>query len=456
MLARHLPQRAGHSLNRVSVATGPEASGGLRQALTLLTSASLLVPVAGLITVPILAHTLGVTGRGEVAAAIAPNSLLVSIATLGLPEALTYYVAKHPEQARSALARCVIPVLTLGVVGLVAFQLALPYLTGGDPGLAELMLLGTALAVPMLLVNLLRGAAAGRQLWRAVAAERLGNSLLRVAALAVLAATGQLTVLVALLVISLAPIVAGLVYWPLLARDRSVRPVFVQGGLTRTMLSFGRRVWIGAVASMLLARIGQILLTPLSGVEELGVYSVAVTVSDVPLIVALAIRDGLYGVSSRSPDSDQVATTTRVTLIVGTVGCVVLGGTLPWWIDLAFGPGFAPALVPTWILMASTVVSIPGFLAAAGLAAWGRPGLRSIGVGITLAVNIPLFILLAPHLGATGGALAMLASNLVGTIFLLAAAARVLDMPVTRFLLVTRADLQRVATEIRRLRDRRS
>lgn len=439
----------------MSVATGPEASTGLRHALTLLTSASLLVPVAGLITVPILAHTLGVTGRGEVAAAIAPNSLLVSIATLGLPEALTYFVAKHPDRARSALARSVIPVLTLGVVGLVAFQLALPYLTGGDPDLGELMLLGTALAIPMLLINLLRGAAAGRQLWRAVAAERLGNSLLRVAALAVLAATGQLTVLVALLVISLAPIVAGLVYWPLLVRSGPASAPVAQDGLTRTMLSFGRRVWVGAVASMLLARIGQILLTPISGVEELGLYSIAVTISDVPLIVALAIRDGLYGVSSRSPDPDQVATTTRVTLIVGTVGCLVIGGTLPWWIHLAFGPGFAPALVPTWILMASSIVSIPGFLAAAGLAAWGRPGLRSAGVGITLAVNIPLFILLASHFGAIGGALAMLVSSLLGTIFLVAATARVLELPAARFLVITRADLQRLVAEMKGLRERR-
>lgn len=427
----------------------------MRQALTLMTSASLLVPVAGLVTVPILAHTLGVAGRGEMAAAVAPNSLLVSVATLGLPEALTFFVAKHPEYARSALVRCLLPVVSLGVLGLVGFTLALPFLDGGDRRLGDLMLLGTALAVPMLLVNLLRGAAAGRQMWRAIAAERLTNSLLRVVVLAALALLGELTVLSGLLAVSLTPVVAGLVYWRLLILPRSTDASAAPARLTPKLLSFGRRVWIGAVASMLLARIGQILLTPLSSVEELGLYSVAVIVSDVPLIVALAVRDGLYGVSSKSPDPHQVAATSRITMLIGAIGCLVLGGTLPLWIDLAFGAGFRDAMLPTWILMLSTIVSIPSFLAAAGLAAWGRPGLRSAAVGITLAVNIPLFVLLAPTLGATGGALAMLISGAAGTVFTIAAASRVLGLPSRRFLAVTRTDLQRGVDEAALLLRRR-
>jgi O-antigen/teichoic acid export membrane protein len=42
----------------------------------------------------LLAKSLGVTGRGEVAAATAPLMFGVALLTLGLPETLTYFVAR--------------------------------------------------------------------------------------------------------------------------------------------------------------------------------------------------------------------------------------------------------------------------------------------------------------------------------------------------------------------------
>jgi hypothetical protein len=65
-------------------------------------------------------------------------------------------------------------------------------------------------------VNLLRGAAMGRQLWVAVATERALNSVLRLVVLGGLAITGHLTVTAAVLVMSTAAIVAGVAYWRLL------------------------------------------------------------------------------------------------------------------------------------------------------------------------------------------------------------------------------------------------
>ena len=97
---------------------------------------------------------------------------------------------------------------------------------------------------------------------------------------------------------------------------------------------------------MLLARIGQILMAPLSSVEDLGLYSVAITIADLPLIVAFAISGALHGVNSKSNDPAQVTTTARVTTLVGLVGCVVLGGSVPLWIKPLFGDEFGAATFP--------------------------------------------------------------------------------------------------------------
>lgn len=429
----------------MSTATEP---GGFRRAMFLMASTSLLVPVAGIVTSPILAQALGVEGRGEVAAAISPNVLIVSVATLGLPEALTYFLAKTPRATRPALAWSIGIGVLVGVACFFAAWMILPFLSAGDPDLAQLILLATTLAVPLLIVNLLRGAASGRQMWSTVAFEKVAQSIIRVGALAVLAFTGNLTVLTATLVMCIGPIVAGLVYWRLALKPPQDGPTF-EGKLAPQLLDFGGRVWLGAVSSMLLARLGQILFAPLSTVSELGLYVVAVSISDVPLIFAIAIRDVLFSVNSKTNDPYQLTLSARLTLVLGILTCVGLGGTLPLWITFIFGAGFAPAVVPTWILMASALVSIPGFMAGAGLSAWGRPGLRSAGLAIGLAVNLALFIWLVPPLGAVGASIAALGSSIAASGWGVLAAARVIGVPATSFFVIRGHDIGRLVHEAR-------
>jgi O-antigen/teichoic acid export membrane protein len=422
-------------------------SPGFRKALYLMASTSLLVPLAGIVTSPILAQALGVAGRGEVAAAISPNVLIVSVATLGLPEALTYFLAKFPRGTRNALGWATLFGLSMGVLCFAVAWFALPFLSNGDRSLANLILLATALAVPLLVVNLLRGAASGRQMWRAVALEKTSQSVIRVGALVVLALTGHLTVLTATAVMTIGPIIAGLVYWKLLRKPPLEGEPFPPK-MPKVLMDFGSKIWLGSVSSMLLARLGQILFTPLSNVSELGLYVTAVSISDVPLIFAIAIRDVLFSVNSKSNDAKQLTTSARLTLIIGILTCIVLGGTLPFWIAFIFGSSFVPAVLPTWILMASALVSIPGFMAGAGLGAWGRPALRSVGLVLGLIANLVVFVALVPHFGAVGASIAALASSIASTAFVVIMAARVIGVPIHEFWVIRGADFAKLYNEV--------
>ncbi len=439
------------------------STGGFRRGLYLLTTSSFLAPVAGIVTSPILSQTLGVQGRGEIAAIISPNVLVVTVATLGLPEALTWLLARHPSLSRRALAWSALFATATGVLCLGAAWLLLPFLSAGNDNLAALIPLATALAIPLLSVNLLRGAATGRELWSLVAWERTANALVRVAVLLVLALTGTLTILTAVLVLTIGPIIAGAVYAPALLRVPPRTGVPDAEGATvaddparrlpRTLLSFGSRVWVGAVSSMLLSRLGQIIFAPLSDVRELGLYVVAITISDVPLIFAIAVRDVLFSVNSKTSDPDKLLASSRLTLLVGVLICLVLGGTLPLWIEFVFGAGFGPAVLPTWILMVSALVSIPGFIAGAALSAANRPGLRSAALIVGLVVNLAVFLPLVPVLGAVGAALAALASAVASTLVGTIAAARLLGVRLHRFWLIRGADVARLVREARRVLD---
>lgn len=412
-----------------------------------MSASSLLVPAAGILTQPILAQALGVAGRGELAAALAPAALAVAVATLGLPEALTYYLAKHPRATRPALMWATLISGGLGGACLLGTLGTLPFLSTGDPELGSLILLATALTIPALVVGALRGAACGRQMWNAVAAERLANSALRIVLIVALWLVGELTVVTAVVVTSLSPILSGVAYWRLLVRPAEDGTETSKSVMLHQLLSFGSRMWLGAVASMLLARIGQILMAPLASVEQLGLYSVANTISDVPLIVALAIQGALFGLNSKSKDAIQLTSTTRLTLLVGFVGCAMLGGTLPFWMVPLFGAGFENAVIPTLMLMLSALLCIPGLMAATGVSAWGRPGLRSVGIGITLVINIIAFIILVPTFGVIGACITSIISNIVMTGFMVVVASRVMEVSALDFLIVRIGDVRRVWRE---------
>ncbi len=417
-----------------------------------MTLSSFVVPAGGVLTAPILAQALGATGRGELAAALAPAALILPVATLGLPDAMTSLLARHPRLTRRALAWATLVTTGLGALCLIGALFALPFLSAGNSDLAHLIVFSTAMTIPALVVGPFRGAAVGRQMWGFVAVERVVNAFLRIIVFGVLWMLGDLTVFLALLVSCVTPLVAALVYWRLLTRppqDDTEEPF--SGGTLRPLVSFGAKIWFGAVAEMLLGRIGQVLMTPLSSSQDLGLYIVASTISDVLLVVAIAIQGALYGLNSKSNDASRVTATARLTLIVGFVPGLLIAGSLPWWISPVFGAEFVGAVVPTIMLLVSALICIPGLMAAAGLSAWKRPALRSSGLVLSLVVNIGAFVLLVPRLGVIGACWTSILTNVLMTGFMILVASRIMGVRARDFVLPRRADVVMLWREGRQL-----
>src|SRR3954447_6007638 len=84
---------------------GGPASPSLLRAASLLAAANFAAIASGFLTGPILAHALGVDGRGLLAAVIVPLSLAAAIAPFGIGEFATQQVAKGvpPRVAAASL-----------------------------------------------------------------------------------------------------------------------------------------------------------------------------------------------------------------------------------------------------------------------------------------------------------------------------------------------------------------
>lgn len=377
------------------------------------TIGNVVPPLAALITQPILARGLGVVGRGELAAATAPLLFATAILTLGLPESLTYHFARQARGiARlTGLSVGILALVGLAGAGLVAV-LAEP-LSAGHDALAQLIMIAALAIAPSLIVAALRGLAAGDQAWRLIAAERISNALLRLAAVVALQVNGALTPTTATIVVASTSFVGGAVYACTLRR---VPHIDANGALDTQqprLFHYAGQIWLGSVTGMMLSRLDQLLMTPLAGAGQLGYYAVAVSLSEVILVLNSSVREVLFATESRRSDSNRVVRASRMLTIVAFGGSVAIAVVCPWAIPFFFGSDFAPSTGPTLVLLLGVVAASPGSVAGAALSARGRPGLRSLAFTFAAAVNVVAILLFVPRLGAIGAAWATFIGNVV-------------------------------------------
>lgn len=406
-------------------------------------------PLAGLASAPILAQTLGVTGRGEVAGATAPFLLVVAIATFGIPEAVTYTVARMPHLRRRIIRNATLILLAAGLLATAGTVLLAPLVSVREPHLGPLIALTATAIAPSILVGGLRGMASGLERWDLVAYDRATGPIIRLLAVSVLALTGHLDVVTATAAIAFAPILGGLFYFNLIRLAPKLDSEASLSGTRPTDIArYGSRIWIGAIAGVLLMRIDQLLMVPLSGAFQLGLYAVAVTISELPLILNTAVREVMFASDARDSKDRLLGDAARTSLLVCVGFALLLGVSAPWWLPLAFGSDFAAALPACWILLAAVAVGVPGSVAGAGLSARGRPELRSYSLLIACAINILVLVALVPTLGALGAAIATLVGNVVSSNLNILWLRRHSELKIRDFYAVRFSDVVRVGQTI--------
>ncbi|PZU30716.1 MAG: teichoic acid transporter [Microbacterium sp.] len=409
-------------------------------------------PLAGLASAPILAHALGAERRGEVAGATAPLLLFATVAAVGIPDAVTYFVARQVGRHASIAWRSVVVTLVSGLVATVLAIALAPVLAADDPALANLVVIASFAILPTILVGVFRAIAAGQGRWGLVSIERASGPIVRLLAVIALVTTGHLTVFTATVAIAYSPVLAGIVYFALRWRQHGVTaapPSY------RQLLGYSSRAWLGSIAGVILMRIDQVAMVPLSSTYELGLYVVAVTVGELPLIVNTAIREVVFAADARSSSNESLTRAARVSFFVCLAMAVVMGGTSFWWVPIAFGDEFAAAVPTILVLLVAVVIGVPGSVAGAGLGARGKPQLRSYALIIACIVNVVLVIVLVPLLGAVGAALATLIGNLVSSNFNIVQMRVKFGVPISAFYLIRGRDVTMLVSKVAALLRRR-
>ncbi|WP_255770744.1 oligosaccharide flippase family protein [Pseudarthrobacter sulfonivorans] len=408
---------------------------------------NLALPVAAFAAGPILAHSLGVEGRGELTAAVAPLLLFTAIGTVGLPEAANFFVARNPNLSRF-IVRQTTWLLTISGVLATALAFAItPLLASGNPALHQLMLVAVLATTPTLVIGAIRGAAQGQHLWGRVNAERYVTAATRLVALLILWLSGSLTPFTGMLALIISPLLGGLAYTRLPSPRATDEPLPI-----KRLLGYGSRIWLGSLSGILLARIDQVLMTPLGGTYALGLYAVAVNIAEVVLITNHAVRDVMFSADAADSNDERVFLSSRLSMLTSALIGLGICATMNLWVGIIFGHEFSGSVLPTCVLVAAYVLWVPGSIAGATLSSRGLPGKRSIGLFIATLANVVCLVILVPIWGALGAAYAMLVGNIFASVYTLACVNRYFNMPILPFYAVRFSDFQMIIHKLRSVR----
>lgn len=380
-----------------------------------------------IITGPILAHVLGPTGRGDLAAVLVPAQMFGWLLTFGIPLASVYY-AMHHNDRQLVMSAWVFAAVVGGLVVIVAWPLVPHYLSGHDPitvpwlraSLVSMVVFLPAYTAITLLMA--RGRVVAFNVLRQL--PLIVNTVFVVA----LALSGRLTLTTALA----AALAANLVWFvTAFLFTRSWPGPGFRGVVLRLQVRYGSRVAFGSAANLLIARLDQFLLVGIVSSRDLGLYAVAVTASGLSGPVGQGVAQVLMPHLRNARHLDDASASdwtaraaARWTLVASTCVAVIVAASAHWLLPAVLGSGFAGAVTALWILLPGQIANDFGTVVGAKLQADGHPGVVSQGLGVAALVTVVGLWFAVARYGITGAAAVTTLSQFSYAAFVLGSARR--------------------------------
>ncbi len=394
------------------------------------------------------ARLLGATGKGVYVLAFYIPGILSTLGNLAIGQSLIYRLRRQELSPQQMFAAVLIPVVLISALIIGAYWLLLPLLQATtlrdvDPDLATL----TILVVPVMLLsnyvsNVFRGL--GRILiYNLFNITKYGLVLIGLVTgfifLGTSAQDATYATLAAYAAISLILLAALFAASYPLASSLPAREL-----INTTKL--GLKYHTVQVLSFMEYRFDVLVLATLLPPDQVGIYSVAVTIAQLPWLISHSLGTVLFPkVISLSPESAAQFTGTVIRNSVALHLLAVLGLALFGYpiISLAYGAEFQTSYFVFLLLGPGIVVNALFRVTSSYFSGIGQP-LTTARVSLgTLIANILLNVLLIPSMGIFGAALASLITYSASGIVMFVIFIHHTGLPWQRTLLVQKSDWRR-------------
>lgn len=368
------------------------------------TAANVVMLLLGFLTGPVIARVLGPEGRGDIAAVIAPATILTWLLSCGLPTAVAYYVDPVPEGTLLGTTAA-FGLVVGGPICAVLWFLCPAYLDG----YSSVTVIWARVFLVFLPFSI--GAQAALEIRRRRAADLRWNywrsSPIVFSALAIvtLGVIGRLTLASAFASYFIGGLIPTVFFIRRLVAVPEVRPSM---STLRLILPYAWRALGTIVASSVTARLDQVVLAGFVGPGELGLYAVAVTAASVTSPLATGVTQALFG-HLRDERSLLIAVsrfrrTLWLTTLMSTGVAVVIGLLTPLLLRVAFGSAFEGATTALRLLLPGSVAYNILTIMGTKLNSDGRPGDAARAAFLGGIITIVGLIFAIPAFGIEGAA----------------------------------------------------
>lgn len=390
---------------------GDVARGG-----ALFFAAQVVGNVGFFVAVLILARSLEPGERGTVAFMFVASFIAARITRLGVNEATTIFAAQQPERRPALMANLL--AWSTGGAAISATIVAAVFASLGSKRPAglefdEAWLIGLGI-LSVSFFEAGNGFLTGCGRIRTRAKVLFWAPWLYATMLGVASVTVGLTVPRAALIWCAAHIVWGVSVW--VPSLRTIDLVAPSRQLFAESIRFGARAYVGSLSDFLNFRTDQLLMGFLATEAALGVYAVAVNVSEVLLYLPDAVGVALLPFIARAGGTrvPETLLTFRRLVVVTFVTLLIAAVVAPPLIPFVFGGQYDRSVAPFLLLLPGAL----GFAAlrvfAYGMMGSHAPGRSSIAPLVSFVVGVGLDFVLIPAWGANGAAAAASAAFLAG------------------------------------------
>ena len=179
--------------------------------------------------------------------------------------------------------------------------------------------------------------------------------------------------------------------------------------LGRQVASYGLRGQVGGLITLLNLRLDFAVLGAMAGPAVLGAYAVASKYAELLRLPGTALTWVFYPRLAKLEPSEAATVARRmvrpalVGVLIAAIPVALLAAPV---MRILYGASFGPAVTPARVLVAGMVLAGGSGIASAYLYGRGTPGLNSLVLGVGLVITVALDLLLIPHFGALGAAIA--------------------------------------------------
>lgn len=376
------------------------------------TAASTLI---GIGTAAVQARLLGPAGRGELAQAVVPATIIAMLACFGMPDFLAREAARHGD-SRALSKATLIASLLIGAALLCPYVFLAQFQASMWSD-AWWLLVVYAFSLPLFVYGYcLSGLAIGSGRWAIVAVIRVVPGLASLVVLVGLAVTKSVAspLIVGLVMLSFAALLPLAYAFQSFARPRGRLPMTT----VRKGVAFGLRGWPAGALALINQRIDLLLVTAMATHSEVGYYAVATTLAAILNAIANAIALPARNRVARgdvSVISKMCAFTMTVICLIG-VGLIAV---LPVLVEVLLGATFLPAM-PVMVILIVAQVPLGGVVVLTqSLVGASLPGAPLGGEVAALVSTTVLTFFMFSHLGILAAAIATGIGNVISLLVLI-------------------------------------